>query len=77
MLDLYHNARTRPLTIRLLGVALAKLRLEAIQLPLFDANGRRGIVVDRVRDKYGYDAVHLATTIGTRRTRGAKIRPRR
>jgi DNA polymerase-4 len=63
VLDLYREARTRPLPIRLLGIALAKLRLDAVQLPLFDAGERRGIVVDRVRDKYGYDAVHLATTL--------------
>ncbi len=66
---LYHEVRTRPLPIRLLGVALAKLRLDAVQLPLFDAGERRGIVVDRVRDKFGYDAVHLATTIARGRRR--------
>lgn len=63
VLELYREARTRPLPIRLLGIALAKLRLDAVQLPLFDAGERRGIVVDRVRDKFGYDAVHLATTL--------------
>jgi DNA polymerase-4 len=68
-LDLYREARTRPLPIRLLGVALAKLRLDAVQLPLFDAGERRGLAVDRVREKYGYDAVHLATTLGRRRRR--------
>ncbi len=69
VLELYREARTRPLPIRLLGVAIAKLRLDAVQLPLFDAGGRRGVVVDRVRDKFGYDAVHLATTLsrGSRR----------
>ena len=63
VLELYREARDRPLAIRLLGVALAKLRLDAVQLRLFDAGERRGIVVDRVRDKFGYDAVHLATTL--------------
>lgn len=77
VLELYRQTRTRPLPIRLLGIALAKLRLDAVQLPLFDAGGRRGIVVDRVRDKYGYDAVHLATTLGARRTRSARSRTRR
>jgi DNA polymerase-4 len=67
--DLYRAARTRPMPIRLLGVALAKLRLDAIQLPLFSAGERRGIVVDRVRDKFGYDAVHLATTLARGRRR--------
>ncbi|HEU0030572.1 MAG TPA: DNA polymerase IV [Kofleriaceae bacterium] len=64
VLELYRDARTRPLPIRLLGVALAKLRLDDVQLPLFDDDDRRGVAVDRVRDKYGYDAVHLATTLG-------------
>ena len=67
VLDLYREARTRDLQIRLLGVALAKLRLDSVQLPLFDAGERRGIAVDRVREKYGYDAVHLATTLRRRR----------
>ena len=66
--DLYREARTRALPIRLLGVQLAKLRLDAVQLPLFDAGERRGVAVDRVRDRFGYDAVHLATTL-SRRTR--------
>lgn len=70
VVELYREARTRALPIRLLGVALAKLRLDSIQLPLFDAGERRGIAVDRVRDKYGYDAVHLATTLRRRNPRG-------
>lgn len=69
VLELYREARTRPLPIRLLGVALAKLCLDTVQLPLFDAGERRGIVVDRVRDKFGYDAVHLATTLARGRRR--------
>lgn len=69
VMELYREARDRPISIRLLGVALAKLRLDAVQLPLFDAGQRRGIVVDRVRDKYGYDAVHLASTLSRLRRR--------
>ena len=69
VLELYRKARDRPLPIRLLGVALSKLRLEESQLGLFDVGTRRGIAVDRVRDKFGYDAVHLATTLGRRRRR--------
>ncbi|MDB4953892.1 MAG: DNA-directed polymerase [Myxococcales bacterium] len=69
ILELYREARTRTLPIRLLGVALAKLRLDSIQLPLFGAGERRGIAVDRVREKYGYDAVHLATTLRRRNRR--------
>jgi DNA polymerase-4 len=62
-LELYREARTRSLPIRLLGIAIAKLS----QLPLFDAGERRGMAVDRVRDRFGYHAVHLATTLGRRR----------
>jgi DNA polymerase-4 len=65
-LELYREARTRDLPIRLLGLALAKLRLDAVQLPLFDAGQRRGRAVDRVRDRFGYHAVHLATSLGRR-----------
>lgn len=66
---LYHEARTRPLAIRLIGIAVAKLRLDAAQLSLFDAGQRRGMAVDRVRDRFGYHAVHLATSLGRRRHR--------
>lgn len=74
MQDLYRDVRTRPLPIRLLGIALAKFRLDRAQLPLFDNGEGRVLAVDRVREKYGYDAVHLASTIGgcrglARRTR--------
>jgi DNA polymerase-4 len=71
VLELYREARVRELPIRLLGVALAKLHLDAVQLPLFDAGERRSVAVDRVRDRFGYHAVHLATTLGRRgRRRG-------
>jgi len=63
VLELYREARTRSLPIRLLGVALAKLRLDSVQLALFDDGERRGVAVDRVREKFGYDAVHLASTL--------------
>ncbi|MEO8548981.1 MAG: DNA polymerase IV [Kofleriaceae bacterium] len=65
--QLYCEVRTRDLPIRLLGIAIAKLRLDAIQLPLFDAGERRGMAVDRVRDRFGYHAVHLATTLRRKR----------
>ncbi len=65
VLDLYRRARARPLPVRLLGVALSKLSLEEPQLKLetFDGGDRRARTVDAVREKFGYDAVHLATTI--------------
>jgi len=64
-LDLYRRARTRPLPIRLLGVALSKLSLEhaQLELPPFDGGARRGRAVDAVREKFGYDALHLATVL--------------
>ena len=72
VLALYREARTRRLQIRLLGVQLAKLQLDAVQLALFDGGERRGAAVDRVRDRFGYDAVHLATTIGKRSRKGRR-----
>lgn len=69
VLEIYRDARTRRLPIRLLGVQLAKLRLDSVQLPLFDHGERRGRAVDRVRDRFGYDAVHLATTLARGRRR--------
>ncbi|HEY1551054.1 MAG TPA: DNA polymerase IV [Kofleriaceae bacterium] len=66
VVELYTETRTRPLAIRLLGVALAKFRPDSAQLPLFDRGERRVSSVDRVRDKYGYDAVHLASTLRRR-----------
>ena len=64
------GTRSRDLPIRLLGVVLANLHLDAVQLPLFDAGERRGVAVDRVRDRFGYHAVHLATTLGRGARRG-------
>ena len=61
--SLYRKARTRDLPIRLLGVALSKLTLLDGQLELFDPdNEGRCSAVDAVRDKFGYHAVHVATT---------------
>jgi DNA polymerase IV len=65
--DIYRDARTRDRPIRLLGVAVAKLRLDTVQLPLFDVGERRVEAVDRVRDRFGYHAVKLATSMERRR----------
>ncbi len=47
--------------------------LDDVQLALFD-RGERMRAVDRVRDRFGYDAVHLASTLaGDRRRRGVTI----
>jgi hypothetical protein len=52
----------------LIGVALSKLSLEDVQLelPHLDGGAVRGRAVDAVRGKFGYDAVHLATTLEPR-----------
>ena len=65
VLALYRLARTRPLPVRLVGVALSKLSFGDAQmdLPTFDEGDRRCRAVDAVREKFGYDAIHLATTI--------------
>jgi DNA polymerase-4 len=68
VLELYRELRTQPMSIRLLGIQLSKLRLEDVQLALFDHGDRRGDAVDHIRDKFGYDAVHLASTLRNRRS---------
>jgi DNA polymerase-4 len=75
VLSLYRRARTRRLPVRLLGVALSNLSLEGpqLELPTLDGGARRARTVDAVREKYGYDAVHLATTVERKRPqRGAR-----
>lgn len=62
VLMLYRRARIRPLPIRLLGIALSRLELDDAQLELFARSARRGLAIDDVRAKFGYDAVHLAST---------------
>jgi len=54
-------ARTRSLPIRLLGVQLSNLGVLE-QLPLFDRNERVGAVIDRLRARFGFATVSLATT---------------
>lgn len=58
-------ARTRPLPIRLLGVQLSSLGVFE-QLPLFDRNDRVGAVIDRLRERFGFESVSLATARGRR-----------
>ena len=40
-----------------------------LELPTMDGGVRRARTVDAVREKYGYDAVHLATTVERKRSR--------
>jgi DNA polymerase-4 len=71
VLALYRRARTRRLPVRLLGVALSNLSLEGpqLELPTLDGGAQRARTVDAVREKFGYDAVHLATTVERKRPR--------
>jgi len=67
--ELYGGARTRRLAIRLLGVGLSHLvgAEDPRQLLLpFERKRPVGTALDRVRGKFGYDAVHLGGS--TRRT---------
>lgn len=59
VLELYRKARTRRTAIRLLGVCLSNLLPADRQLALFD-RGALHRTVDDVRQRYGYDALHLA-----------------
>jgi DNA polymerase-4 len=72
VLALYRRARSRPLAVRLLGIALSKLSLEGpqLELPTMDGGARRARTVDAVREKYGYDSVHFATTTERKRRSG-------
>ncbi|MBS2011681.1 MAG: DNA polymerase IV [Deltaproteobacteria bacterium] len=65
VLSLYRKARVGRGAVRLLGVALSSLSLDGpqLRLPALASADRRGRTVDAVREKFGYDAVHLATTI--------------
>jgi DNA polymerase-4 len=59
--ELYGIARTRRLPIRLLGIALSNLGFFDEQLPLFEEDQRRNEAVDAIREKFGFDAVRLAS----------------
>src|SRR6185369_14033796 len=56
-------ARTRTLPVRLLGVQLSNLGVFE-QLPLFDHHEKAGAVVDKIRERYGFSMVTLATQLG-------------
>jgi DNA polymerase IV len=58
--ELFRRARTRRTAIRLLGVRLSNLRRQGAQLDLFDRGDPLHRAVDRVRQRYGYDALRLA-----------------
>jgi hypothetical protein len=58
--ELFANARRRRLAIRLLGIALSKLGRYDEQLPLFADGSALHRAVDDVRQRHGYDALHIA-----------------
>jgi DNA polymerase-4 len=61
VLELFRRARTRRHPIRLLGVALSRLAPHDAQLRLFDDDDAAlHRAVDDLRQRYGYDALHLA-----------------
>jgi DNA polymerase-4 len=57
--QLFREARRRRTAIRLLGVAFSNLQL-AEQLSLFPESEALGEAIDGIRERFGYDAVHLA-----------------
>ncbi|HYP74739.1 MAG TPA: DNA polymerase IV [Polyangiaceae bacterium] len=58
--ELYGRARGRRTAIRLLGIRLSNLRLQSPQLNLFAQSEGLHRAVDRVRQRYGYDALRIA-----------------
>lgn len=81
VLGLYEAARVRPLGVRLVGVALSRLSFEGPQLvlPGLGEEVQRGSAVDAVREKFGYEAVQLATSLdrrGRRSDRSSDARAR-
>jgi len=58
--ELFRRARTRRAAIRLLGVRLSNLRPQSAQLSLFEHGEPLHRAVDRVRQRYGYDALRIA-----------------
>jgi DNA polymerase-4 len=58
--ELFQRARTRRTAIRLLGIRLSNLRPFDQQLCLFDQSEPLHRAVDSIRQRYGYDSLHLA-----------------
>ena len=61
--EMFAAARTRRLPVRLLGLQLSNLGVFE-QLSLFDQHERVGVVVDSIRQRYGFSMVTLATQLG-------------
>ena len=65
-LELYTEARTRRLPLRLVGVALSNLELRERQVQLFEDDGELRGAMDAIRERYGFDSVRVGTA--SRRT---------
>jgi DNA polymerase-4 len=61
VLELYRAARTRPLPLRLLGLALSNLSIGRVQLELFEGFEALSASVDQIRERFGFDSVRLAS----------------
>jgi DNA polymerase-4 len=61
--EMFVAARTRRLSVRLLGLQLSNLGVFE-QLSLFDSHERVGLVVDTIRQRYGFSMVTMATQLG-------------
>lgn len=64
--ELFSRHRQSARRVRLLGVALSKLEPAEQQLQLFDEDRYLNESVDRIRAKYGFDAVRRALSHGRR-----------
>ncbi len=72
--ELFEKGRTRATPIRLLGVALSNLDLYDDQMALFEDDRELNASVDRIREKYGFDAVRRASG-GRSRARKDTLKP--
>jgi DNA polymerase-4 len=61
--EMFVLGRTRALPVRLLGLQLSNLGVFE-QLSLFDNHQRLGVVLDRIRERYGFGMVSMATQLG-------------
>jgi DNA polymerase IV len=71
--QLLQRARTRPLPLRLLGVALSNLGHHDEQLELFDPLTPIHQAVDEVRDDHGFDALRVALS----KAKSKRTKPRK
>jgi DNA polymerase-4 len=65
--DLFERSRRRRLAIRLLGIALSNFSACDRQLRLFDDDTALRRAVDGIRERHGYDAVHVALSVARAR----------